>query len=182
MKLTNIDITWKGCKEQDRKAQSALYHHFSGKMMAVCMRYAIDRNEAEDILQMGFIKVFTKHHLFEGSGSLEGWIRRIMVNTAIELHRKKKISYQDFGEEHSIAQKIESDISSDQTGYKDLLRLIHELPINYKTIFNMYAIEGFSHKEIAEALQITETNSKSQLSRARSWLKQRLSKMEELGL
>lgn len=151
-------------------------------MFSVCLRYANDRAEAEDILQNGFVKVFTKHHQYDGTGSLEGWIRRIMVNTAIESHRKRKATYVDLEQEASVTSQLKSSVGTDQTGYKDLIQLVNELPINYRTIFNMYAIEGFSHQEIAKTLQITETNSKSQLSRARSWLKERLSKMEEIGL
>ncbi|MCL7988325.1 sigma-70 family RNA polymerase sigma factor [Sphingobacterium sp. lm-10] len=181
MKLTNIDMVWEGCKKQDRKAQAALYHHFSSKMFSVCLRYAKDHLEAEDILQNGFVKVYTKHHLYDGTGSLEGWIRRIMVNTAIEVYRKRKIVYMDLQEEGNGASHIVSTFQADQTGYKDLLQLINQLPVNYKTIFNLYAIEGFSHKEIADNLSITETNSKSQLSRARSWLKERLTKMDNIS-
>lgn len=151
-------------------------------MFAVCLRYANDRAEAEDILQNGFVRVFTKHHLYDGTGSLEGWIRRIMVNTAIESHRKRKVAYVDLEQETSLTAQLKSSVGTDQTGYKDLMTLVNELPINYRTIFNMFAIEGFSHQEIAKALQITEANSKSQLSRARTWLKERLSKMEEIGL
>lgn len=180
MKQTNIETVWERCRQQDRKAQSELYQHFSSKMFSVCLRYANDRAEAEDILQNGFVKVFTKHHLYDGIGSLEGWIRRIMVNTAIESHRKKKIAYVDLEQETSV--QLQSSVGTDQTGYKDLMQLVNELPINYRTIFNMYAIEGFSHQEIAKTLVITETNSKSQLSRARTWLKERLAKMEEIGL
>ncbi len=174
-------MVWEGCKKQDRKAQEALYHHFSSKMFAVCLRYAKDHLEAEDMLQMGFVKVYTKHHLYDGAGSLEGWIRRVIVNTAIEVYRKRKIMYVDLEEEGIGASKMVSTFQADQTAYKDLLQLVNQLPINYKTIFNLYAIEGFSHKEIADSLSITETNSKSQLSRARSWLKERLLKMDNIS-
>ncbi len=174
-------MVWDGCKKQDRKAQAALYHHFSSKMFAVCLRYAKDHLEAEDMLQTGFVKVYTKHHLYDGAGSLEGWIRRIMVNTAIEIYRKRKITYIDLQEEGGEVAQMVSTLPADQTAYKDLLQLVNQLPINYKTIFNLYAIEGFSHKEIAENLSITETNSKSQLSRARSWLKERLLKMDNIS-
>ncbi|MFD2598412.1 RNA polymerase sigma factor [Sphingobacterium corticis] len=181
MKLTNIDIIWDGCKKQERKAQASLYQYFSSKMFSVCLRYAKDHLEAEDIMQQGFVKVFTKYELFEGAGSLEGWIRRIMVNTAIEFYRKRKTVFMDLEEQHSSLAMVSS-YHADQTGYKDLMQLVNELPINYRTVFNLYAIEGFSHKEIAENLSITETNSKSQLSRARSWLKERLVQLDKMSL
>jgi len=105
----------------------------------------------------------------------------MIVNTAIEVYRKRKIMYVDLEEEGIGASKMVSTFQADQTAYKDLLQLVNQLPINYKTIFNLYAIEGFSHKEIADSLSITETNSKSQLSRARSWLKERLLKMDNIS-
>lgn len=144
-------------------------------MYVVCLRYAQTTLEAEDILQNGFIKVFTKHHLFDGKGSLEGWIKRIMVNTAIESYRQSKEKLTDSIEEHH-ENTMHSYFSSDTTSYKDLLKLIKELPLGYKTVFNLYAIEGYSHKEIAELLGISEGNSKSQLSRARQALQQKLIK------
>ena len=144
-------------------------------MYVVCLRYAQTTLEAEDILQNGFIKVFTKHHLYDGKGSLEGWVKRIMVNTAIESYRQSKEKFTDSIEEHH-ENTIHSHFSSDLTSYKDLLKLIKELPQGYRTVFNLFAIEGYSHKEIAEMLQISEGNSKSQLSRARQVLQQKLIK------
>jgi len=174
----NIDSVWQGCKHADRKAQQQLYQYFSPKMFAVCLRYAKDYAEAEDILQTGFVKVFTKHELYDGRGSLEGWIRRIMVNVAIEHFRKHKMQFVDVDHE---ADTLTSSLQADQSHYQDLMQLINQLPVGYKTIFNLYAIEGYSHKEIASMLQISEGNSKSQLSRARDWLKVRIIKEENLG-
>lgn len=173
--LENIDLNtiWDGCKVQNRKAQALLYSHFSKKMFAVCMRYAHTTLEAEDILQNGFIKVFSKQHLYDGKGSLEGWIRRVMVNTAIETFRKNQGKYNESIEDNDHLHPA-SDIGTDQTGYKDLLLLVQQLPPGYRTVFNLYAIEGYSHKEIAVLLDISEGASKSQLSRARQWLQQRL--------
>lgn len=142
-------------------------------MLAVCMRYANTTLEAEDILQNGFVKIFTKHHLYDGTGSLEGWVRRVMINVAIETHRKNKGKFTESIDNKESLQLL-SQIGTDQTAYKDLLALVQQLPIGYRTIFNLYAIEGYSHKEIAELLEISEGNSKSQLSRARQWLQQRL--------
>lgn len=173
---------WERCKSQDRQAQSELYQYFSAKMYALCIRYAKDQDDAADILQNGFIKVFKKCELFEGKGSLEGWIRRVMVNTAIESHRKNKVRFLSTDEltGHEIEQA--GSFSLTHLDYKDLLALIKKLPMGYRTVFNLYAIEGYNHKEIAEMLEISEGSSKSQLSRARSWLKERIQKMEELGI
>lgn len=176
MENNNLNIIWQACKKQDRKAQVALYDYFSKKMLAVCMRYANTTLEAEDILQNGFVKIFTKHHLYDGTGSLEGWVKRIMVNVAIETHRKNKgKATESIDNDESI--QLTSQIGTDQTGYKDLLALVQQLPSGYRTIFNLYAVEGYSHKEIAEILEISEGNSKSQLSRARQWLQNRLVKL-----
>lgn len=177
--MENIDLNkvWEDCKVQNRKAQSQLYHYFSKKMHPVCLRYAHTTLEADDIMQNGFVKVFTKHHLFDGNGSLEGWIKRIMINTAIETHRKNKLNYAEaLNEDQHI--KLVSQLGADQTSYKDLLAVIQMLPLGYKTIFSLYAIEGYTHKEIADLLEISEGNSKSQLSRARQWLQQKLVKLE----
>lgn len=175
MENINLNRIWQGCQAQDKKSQAQLYSIFSKKMFVVCMRYAQTTLEAEDILQNGFIKVFTKHHLFDGKGSLEGWIKRIMVNTAIESYRQSKEKYTDsIDEQHENT--IHSHLTSDTSSYQDLLKLIKELPLGYRTVFNLYAIEGYSHKEIAEMLGISEGNSKSQLSRARQALQEKLIK------
>lgn len=158
---------------QNRGAQAQLYSHFSKKMFAVCMRYAHTTLEAEDILQNGFIKIFSKHHLYDGKGSLEGWIKRVIVNTAIETFRKNQNKYHESIED-SAHLHLTSDVGTDQTGYKDLLQLVQRLPAGYRTVFNLYAIEGYAHKEIAEILGISEGASKSQLSRARQWMQERL--------
>jgi len=149
-------------------------------MYPVALRYAQDTAEAQDILQNGFIKVFTKTNYYQGKGSLEGWIRRVIINTAIEQHRKNKINFLSIDQ---VAYHPGNSCSSlDHLDYKDLLAIIQQLPVGYRTVFNLYAIEGCGHKEIAEMLQINEGSSKSQLSRARSWLQKRIQKMEELEL
>lgn len=137
------------------------------------MRYAKTTLEAEDILQNGFIKIFTKHHLYNGSGSLEGWMKKIMVNTAIENYRKNQTNNTE-SLDNTFSTQLESPLNADHTSYKDLLALIQELPTGYRTIFNLYIIEGYSHKEIADLLGISEGNSKSQLSRARQWLQAKI--------
>jgi RNA polymerase sigma-70 factor (ECF subfamily) len=150
-------------------------------MFVVCLRYAKDSLEAEDILQIGFVKVFTKGQLFSENGSLEGWIRKIMVNTAIEIQRKNKITYVESLETEFMSE-VHRNTTADQLHYKDLMSIVHQLPVGYRTVFNLYAVEGYSHKEIAEMLHMSEGNSKSQLSRARQWLKTRLLKIEAFTL
>ena len=175
-----IDSLLEGCKMGERKAQESLYKTLSAKMMGVCMRYAKDTNEAEDVLQMGFIKVFQKVSEFRSEGSFEGWIRRIMVNTAIESYRKnlRTLNVVDIDEVHDQPQT-----TFDMSGLelKDLLKLVQQLSNGYRLVFNMYVIEGFSHKEIGEQLGISEGASKSQLSRARAILKEKILKMEGLN-
>lgn len=160
--------------------QELLYKQTASKMMAVCMRYAKDRMEAEDVLQMAYVKIFQKVKEYRGEGSFEGWIRRIMVNTAIESYRKNLrmlnvVSIEDAYEQPSQA----FDYSS--LGMQDLMKVIQKLADGYRMVFNMYIIEGYSHKEIAEALGISEGTSKSQLSRARAILQQEILKMEGFG-
>lgn len=179
MENSKLHSIWQGCKKQDRKAQAELYELFSRKMFVICQRYAQTTLEAEDILQNGFVKIFTKHHLYDEKGSLEGWIKRIMVNTAIEHYRKNKtLTFETLEGTHE--NYTHSELPSTHVSYKDLLNLIRELPAGYRAVFNLYAIEGYSHKEIAEMLGISESGSKSQLSRARQLLQQKLTKEKML--
>lgn len=182
MKVKNkvtVDDLLEGCKRQERQSQELLYSLLSGKMFAVCMRYSRDREDAEDILQTGFIKVFRKVSEFKGEGSFEGWVRRIMVNTAIEEYRRKQrnILSTDLEEGYHVQQNT---FSMDQLETKELMSLIQTLPNNYRMVFNLYAIEGYSHREIAVQMGITEGASKTQLSRARDILKDKLLKKEGL--
>lgn len=154
-----------------------LYKQTAAKMLAVCMRYARDQMEAEDSLQLGYIKVFQKINEYRGDGSFEGWIRKIMVNTAIESYRKNLRTLNLVPIEEGYDQPS-TGFDFSQLGMKDLLRLIQGLADGYRIVFNMYIIEGYSHKEIAAALGISEGASKSQLSRARAILKQEIIKME----
>lgn len=177
----NLDTIWNACLAGNRKAQFQLYQTLSGRMFSVCMRYAQTEAEAEEILQTGFIKVFTKGQLFDNKGSLEGWIRKIMVNTAIELHRNKdRRSFEPLAQDYAMPDSCSG--SDVHLHYKDLLAMVTALPLGYRTVFNLYVIEGYSHKEIAEMLSISEGNSKSQLSRARQSLKEQLMKIENIGL
>ncbi len=150
----------------ERRMQEELYRRFSPRMYAVCLRYAGNAEEAEDILQEGFVKVFKKLDSFRREGSFEGWVRRIFVNTAIEHFRRKRYLM-------PVTEKEENTIEGKYTGVldelaeKDILALVQQLSPGYRTVFNMYVVEGYTHKEIADMLGISEGTSKSQLSRAK---------------
>ena len=164
----------KGCIDKKPIAQKYLYERFSRKMYGVCLRYTDDRDEAEDILQNGFIKVFENIETFKASGSLEGWIRRIMVNTALNHYRQNKASRMKV-ELDSVDYMLEGNDHVDGSlNTKELLKVIQTLPAGFRAVFNMFAIEGYSHKEIAEILNISEGTSKSQYSRARVYLQKLL--------
>ncbi len=177
--MINLEETIQKCASGDRKAQTALYNHFSAKMFGVCLRYSKDTTEAEDNLQEGFIRVFTKIGQFAFKGSFEGWMRRIMVNTSLEKFRKNNNLYpvEDMMvfESVQIEEETIASISAD-----DLLKIIHELPPRYRMVFNLYAIEGYSHQEIAKLMKITEGTSKSNLSRARVILQKKV--INDFGL
>jgi RNA polymerase sigma-70 factor (ECF subfamily) len=163
--ITESDLIH-GCKEGNRRMQEELYRRFSPRMYAVCLRYASNAEEAEDVLQEGFIKIFKKLDSFRGDGSFEGWIRRIFVNTAIEQFRRKRYLLPvTEKEENTIEGKYFSIL--DELAEKDILALVQELSPGYRTVFNMYVVEGYTHKEIADMLGISEGTSKSQLSRAK---------------
>lgn len=167
-----------GCQNGNRQSQELLYKTTSAKMLGICMRYAKDQFEAEDMMQTGFVKVFKKLADYRGEGSFEGWMRRIMVNTSIEFYRKnlRSLNVVDIDATQDYQASVGFDMSS--INIKDLMRLIQNLSNGYRLVFNMYAIEGYSHKEIAEKLGITEGASKSQLSRARAILKEQVLKLE----
>jgi RNA polymerase sigma-70 factor (ECF subfamily) len=164
----------KECVSGNATAQRKFYDLFAKKMMGVCMRYTNNYDEAQDILQDGFIKVFNKLPKFVSKGSLEGWVRRVVVNTALDHYRKNKKRLADVNVE-SIDFKLESnDYIIESINAEDLLRIIQTIPHGYRVVFNLFAIEGYSHKEIAEKLEITESTSKSQYSRAKKMLRKLL--------
>jgi RNA polymerase sigma-70 factor (ECF subfamily) len=167
-----------GCRRNNRAAQKALYNQMAGKMMAVCCRYVKDRMEAEDILVTSFTKVFERIDQFKGDGSFEGWVRRIVVNESLSYLRKNKTMYLETGLENADREASQQDIDTDLEA-EDLLRMVAELPPGYRMVFNLYAIDGFSHQEIAEQIGISESTSKSQLSRARMHLQAKLQKLDE---
>lgn len=163
--ITESDLI-NGCLAGNRRMEEELYTRFSPRMYAVCLRYAGNSEEAQDILQDGFIKVYKKLDSFRGEGSFEGWVRRIFVNTAIEHFRRKRyLTPVTEKEENTIDGKYTSAL--DDLAAKDIMALVQALSPGYRTVFNMYVVEGYSHKEIADLLGISEGTSKSQLSRAK---------------
>jgi len=176
----SINELLEGCKAGNRKMQEALYRQTAPKMLVVCMRYAKDKMEAEDVLQMGYIKIFQKINEYRGDGAFEGWIRKVMVNTAIESYRKNLRTMNVVPIEDAYDQPS-TGFDFSRLGMQDLLKVIQKLADGYRVVFNMYIIEGYSHKEIAETLGISEGASKSQLSRARAILKEEIIKMEGIN-
>lgn len=166
-----------GCKRQNRQAQRDLYHLYSGKMYALCCRYIKDKMEAEDVLVIAFAKILDRIDQYKGDGSFEGWIRRIMVNESLGHLRKKKYMYLEADIENAD-RELNYDPPETDLEVEDLVKLIGSLPTGYRIVFNLYAIDGFTHQEIAAQLGISENTSKSQLSRARSLLQKRLSDLE----
>ena len=171
--MTDQELVEK-CKKNDAKAQRFLFEKFSGKMMGVCMRYMKNREEAQDILQEGFMKVFQKIGQYRNSGPLGGWIRMIMINTAlIQIKKNKKwenttdvtTSYDLSNDDYSVLDKLSAE---------ELIQTINRLPDGYRTVFNLFVIEGYPHKEIAKMLGITESTSKTQYRKARLYLKKTL--------
>lgn len=165
-----------GCLKGDRIAQKALYQAYARKMMSICMRYASNREQAQDILQDGFVKVFQKMEHFRGEGPLGGWIARTMVNTALDQIRRNKpfehaLDLTQAEHLHAVDEKVLSRLSTDE-----LMGLIQALPPGYRTVFNLFVIEGYPHKEIGEMLGISENTSKSQFMKARAYLRKLLPK------
>ena len=169
----------KACQKGDPKAQRRVYEKYAPKMLGICFRYVHDDFEAEEIMIEGFVRVFDKIESFKLEGSFEGWIRRIMVNESLMYLRSNK-KYQFEISYDQILYEPEPEQFRTDLETQDLLKLIEKLPLGYRTVFNLYAIEGYSHAEIAKQLGITESTSKSQLSRARVVLQNELIKVESL--
>lgn len=176
--IESEDILIKKCIEWDSSAQNRLYDKFASKMLAVCFRYSRNKEEAEDILHEGFMKVFENIHKFRNEGSLEGWIRKIMYHTAIQKFRSRKEVENTISIDHNhlnLSHHSSSDILS-QIGVKELIKLIQNLPPKYQIVFNLYVFEGLKHREIAEKFGVTEGTSKSNLSDARAILQREINK------
>lgn len=177
----NFDLKLiESCRKGDRAAQKVLYDRLAPRMFSLCIRYVGDRDLAQDMLQEGFITLFTRLDSYKGEGSFEGWARKIFVTTVLmELRRKDTLK---MSEDLESVRGMETEVTSQMQniGYKDLMRLISELPPGFRTVFNMYAIEGFSHKDIGDMLGISETTSRTQLSRARTWLQNKIKEIENV--
>ena len=178
---SRLTAMWEGCLKNERKQQELLYRTLAPRMLAVCMRYARDKDEAQDILQEGFIKMFNNVHKYRGDGSLEGWVRRIMVRCAISRYRKLKpvVLVEEFAEgDYPFGRSY----NTQGLEVNDLLKMIQKLPQAYRSVFNMYAIEGYSHQEIGQLLGITELLSRTNLCRARAVLKEMIARLTDREL
>lgn len=163
-----------GCLKGQRESQQMLWKLYARKMMSVCLRYCDSREEAEDVMQDGFVKVFEKIGQWQGSGALGGWIRTIMVNTALTYLRSRnkwRNSVDLDAAEELDAEEVDAVSKMNETS---LLNLIEKMPTGYRTVFNLFAIEGYGHQEIAEAMGISESTSKTQFHKAKNWLKKNL--------
>ena len=177
-KSASLEEIVKGCRKRNSRAQTELFNRFSGRFLGICRRYIGSIDEAEDIMISGFMKIFEKIHQFKGEGSFEAWMTRIMVNESLTFIRRNKnmsanvsIEVADRSPDYSMA---EANLDVDQ-----LLSMVDELPIGYRTVFNLYVMEGYSHKDVAVLLNISEGASKSQLSRAKVQLKRKILSLEE---
>ena len=160
----------KGCLNNVATAQKELYNRYSPKMLAVCYRYAHNREDAEDMLQEGFIKVFSQMHSFESRGAFEGWIRRIVVHTCINILKKNKKFNENVDIIHATGLYVRKESIPAIIQAKQIIECIRILPIGYRTVLNLYAIEGYSHREISQMLEIEESTSRSQYTRAKAML------------
>ena len=169
------------CKKGDRASQKVLYDSLAPKMFSICIRYIGDRTTAQDVLQDGFVTLFSKLDSFKGEGSFEGWARRIFVTTALmELRKKDALK---MSEELEVVRGVKAETVGqlENISYRELMSLVTSLPSGFRTVFNLYAIEGYSHKEISQMLEITETTSRTQLRRARLWLQDKIKSLKDAG-
>lgn len=160
------------CKQQDVQAQGALYRQYSNILFGICLKYAPNRTEAEDSLQDAFITIFKRIEQYEGKGSFEGWMKRITVNTVLQKYRKKRLF--DIPNEEQLEAVDEIEVENVDVPLQYLLQIVQELPDRYRLVFNLYVLDGYSHKEIAEMLDISDGTSKSNLARARMILKTKI--------
>lgn len=176
-----IDREWvEACLANDCRAQQRLFNAYYSKMLSVCLRYTANEEEARDVLQDGFIKVFSKLNQYTFNGPLEGWIRRVIINCAIDYTRtiknRPRLTELSANVQPQSSDNVESDMR-----YRELLLALRSMPEGYRHVFNMYVIEGYNHREIAEQLGISEGTSKSQLAKARVFLQRKLKKSETNG-
>lgn len=166
-----LDQLIKKCKKKNAEAQEQLYRLYSGKLFSICLKYSNDYPSAEDTLQDAFITIFDKINQYKHQGSFEGWIKRITINTALQKYRKQKVF--DIVNEEQI-EEVDVEIENEEVSLDYLLHIIQQLPDRYRLVFNLYVLDGYSHKEIAEMLSISIGTSKSNLARARNILKTKI--------
>lgn len=165
------------CKKQDRKAQEQLYRLYAAKLFGLCLKYSDNKQQAEDNLQDGFVTIFEKISQYKDAGSFEGWMKRIIINTALQKHRRQKV-YGITNENQLKEEEVEVETEELSVGF--LLECVQALPDRYRQVFNLYAMDGYSHKEIAGMLNISEGTSKSNLARARMSLKEKIEKNQNI--
>ncbi|RUA12131.1 MAG: RNA polymerase subunit sigma-70 [Flavobacteriia bacterium] len=164
------------CKRRDIKAQSEIYHLFAGKMFGLCLKYSRNKQEAEDNLQDAFITIFDKIDQFKFKGSFEGWMKRIVINTVLQTYRQKNVLNLV---ENDLPDEVDVEVDEEDISLDYLLKIIQELPERYRMVFNLYVLDGYSHKEISDLLGIAEGTSKSNLSRARLILKEKIEMIQQ---
>ncbi len=169
-----------GCRNNDRLAQKALYEHFSAKMFGLCRRYVKSAENAEEVLMLAFCKIFKKIDTYTGQGNFEGWIRRIMVNESL-MFLRKNYRFNEHADVTEIPVKAVAVNVEDQLAAQDILNLLEQLPTGYRTVFNLYVIEGYKHREIAEQLGISINTSKSQLILAKKKLQKLVKRSQGMG-
>jgi len=171
--LTETEALLDGCRNGDRKSQELLYRQFYGYAISVCMRYTRSRDEAVEVLNDGFMKVFTKTEKYDPGRSFKGWLRRIMINTALD-HYRRQVKHYFHEDVESVSCTAAGDTILSTIAHQDLIRLVQQLTPAYRMVFNMYVIDGYSHEDIASQLDISIGTSKSNLARARENLKNML--------
>lgn len=164
-----------GCKNGEPQYQKALYQQYNRLLYGLCLRYSDNADDAQDIMQDGFIRIFSKLNTFRGQGSFEGWMRRIMVHTAIEHYRRNSRFFM-VDVEQAKGIELDANVLSNM-GREEIMNLVKQLPVGYRTVFNLYVIEGYTHQEIGLMLDISTGTSKSQLSRAKKILKEKIESM-----
>ena len=170
----NLESLIEGCRRHDPRAQRGLYDLLAPSMLSLCQRYMKDKEVAKDVLQDGFVTLFEKLSTYKNEGAFEGWARKIFVNTALmQLRRNDALKFSDNIEDSQAMQMTHSN-TLEKIGADEIFRLVSSMPDGFRTVFNLYVIEGYSHDEIAKMLSITEGGSRSQLSRARAWLQSKI--------
>jgi RNA polymerase sigma-70 factor (ECF subfamily) len=178
--LTEQEII-RGCIQHNQICQRVLFDTYAGKFMTVCLRYAADTMEAEDMLQDGFVRIFNNIHQFKFEGSFEGWMRRVVVNVCLKKLQKKRLHFAEMKETGSNVPALDASAYA-HLGEEDLLKLISQLPDGYRIVFNLNVIEGYSHEEIAKELNIQPSTSRSQLVKARKMLQQQIIELQKIAV